>query len=114
MKEQIEELLKDTDIRLHDITNINHKPHPYMITPNHINIAQDYGGILGEDVLNHSKSKCGINGCNLSYKEHISDKVVVLQWKKGTEEEEINRVLNLIVTEVGEDKLDGFIFIEPK
>jgi hypothetical protein len=107
MKEQIKELLKGTDINLINVMNVNYKPHPFMITRHHI--TKSSGMYLDPNV-----HPCGSEGCNLSHAEHTSDKVVILQWKKGTEDDEIDRVLKLIVDEVGEDKFDGFTFIEPE
>ena len=114
MKEQIEKLLDKTNVKLYDITNINYNPHPYTITPNHINIAQNFGGMLGESVLNHPESKCGVKGCTLNYNEHTSDKVVALQLSGNVSNNEMNRILKLIVSEIGEGKFDGFVFIESK
>ena len=49
-------------------------PHPYCITPKHVEIAsQWHGGILDESAIRHAEergAKCGVKGCNLNYDQH--------------------------------------------
>lgn len=76
--------------------HINFKPHPYMITPKHVAYASDHGGILSEAAIEEAERNgayCGVgrygdrglgrqtgqhSGCILPYREHTSEKVLVL------------------------------------
>lgn len=74
-------------MRLHEIADINHKPHPFMIGPMHVAHAADHhSGILGEETL--KAIPCAHKGCDLSYKDHTYDRVLVLQLKKTIKDTE--------------------------
>jgi hypothetical protein len=63
-------------------------PHPYCITPKHVEIASDhFCGRLGEEAILAAEKKgarCGVKGCNLSFKEH--EKALLISCKKPFQE----------------------------
>lgn len=94
-------------------------PHPYCITPKHLEYCN---GILSEYSIEHAESmgaKCGVKGCNLSYKEH--EKVLLVSCKHPlkvksdkTDEEMINPELHewlkAINDQVTKDGYAGYAF----
>ena len=56
-------------------------PHPYCITPRHIEVASNkFSGMLSKEAIEygekHSNAHCGVPGCQLSYAEHEQAAVV--------------------------------------
>ena len=50
-------------------------PHPYCITPRHIDVASSkFNGKLSGEAIEfaekNSNAKCGVKGCNLAFNEH--------------------------------------------
>lgn len=127
-EQKIIELLKDQDIfKVMSIEHINHKPHPYMIGTSHIAFASDnYMGRLGKEAITEgeriNKCRCyfkGTNGrtgdrCNLPYESHTSDEVCFLQLLRNCSNKEASGILFMLKTELGEDFIDGFGFVETK
>lgn len=112
-KEQIEKALLQQDLfEVYDVTNVNHKPHPYVIGPKHI--SNSSGAYLNIEECERKGVKCAHPECNLSYKEHTSDLVCFLKLKRNGTNEEANSVLKNLVNELGENFIDGFAFIETK
>ena len=110
-KEKIQEvLLKQNLFEVYDVTNINHKPHPYVIGPSHI--SNSSGAYLDIEECERKGVKCAHPNCYLSYKEHTSDLVCFLKLKRNGTNEEANTVLKNLVNELGENFVDGFSFIE--
>jgi hypothetical protein len=73
--------------RVAGTTTVNHKPHPFCITPKHVAYASDHcGGMLGEEAC--KAAPCGIgrpgspirgeDPCHLSYEEHTHDVALVV------------------------------------
>ena len=60
-------------------------PHPFCITPKHIEAAQQYGGMLGanaiKDLERNGHPSCGMRNCNLMYEEHEQALLVRCQVK---------------------------------
>lgn len=100
------------------VSNINHKPHPYVIGPKHIAYASDnWGGMLSEEAIiageKASKCKCAHPGCNISYEAHSKgDKVAFLQLLRNGTNDEANKILKKLVDQLGEAFVDGFLFVE--
>ena len=112
IKEIVSGLLPDTLI-CYDVTNVNHKPHPYMVGSKHVTHASKYyGGMLGEATL--KAVKCAYPNCNFSYEEHTSDKVIFLQLKDNVTKELIQTVFDKIIETLPKKSFDGFSFIESK
>lgn len=57
-------------------------PHPYTITPKHVEIASDkFGGILGKNVLQYCDDHdimCGYKKCHLRSTEHKAQKTLFI------------------------------------
>jgi hypothetical protein len=122
------------EYRLEDIQNVNHKPHPYCITPKHLTGESMY---LGEkeirDAEKNHGARCGIyvspdgkqyknafksgwKKCNLSYDEHTSDRVLFIKAlvdKEVKDLENIQDYLKSIAPKMKELKIDGVAFIGP-
>ena len=131
---------KTKDFELVEITRINHRPHPYCITPQHIAYASDnYSGMLGEYAIveaeKNGKASCGMYSnesgrwmnrrtfeynrkCTATYHEHISDKVLAIRalvtGKEIKELDGIQEYLKSIQSKLLELKVDGIIFIKAK
>lgn len=98
-------------MRLHEIADINHKPHPFMIGPNHVAHAADHhSGKLREETL--KAIPCAHKDCGLSYEDHTYDRVLVLQLKKTIKDTEARDFLTTLIDDFKADKIDGFMFIE--
>lgn len=110
IKQIVSGLLPDILI-CYDVKDVNHRPHPYMIGVSHISHAsKHHSGMLGEATL--KAVKCTHPNCNLSYEEHISDKVIFLQLKDNVSKDVMHKVLEKIVSTFPEKLFDGFSFIE--
>ena len=60
---------------------VNHKPHPFLVGPQHIKHAsENHGGALNEETL--KAVHCAVPGCYIPYEEHTSDTVLFLKLKK--------------------------------
>lgn len=113
MKEKYAPIVEATGIfTLHDITTINHRPHPFMVGPRHIAHAADHhGGMLGEATL--EVVPCAHRGCQTAYRDHTSDKVMALKLTADTTNTQANVALKQIVDQLDPiDAIDGFIFIK--
>lgn len=134
-KTKIEELLVDQDVFLvKDVIRVNHKPHPYCITLDHMPTNSMY---LNEHSIEEAEKKgarCGMyispcgtkinngpkpgwNRCTLSYDEHISDLVCFLYLKRNASQEEVSTIMKKLVEDLGgaDNKfIDGFAFIKTK
>lgn len=92
-------------------------PHPYMITPKHVEIAADHhGGILGEAAImqaEHCGVRCGFN-CQLSYKEHGIALLIEcdkeLKDKEGKADPELHKYLLEIKDKATKNGYVGFAF----
>lgn len=96
-----------------NVTSINHKPHPFTVGTRHVvEASEHHGGILGEEVMR--KIACAHRNCTLSYDQHTSDKVALVQQKRNCTTQEMQTWLKNLVeagwaTEVG---IDGFVFLD--
>jgi len=116
VEEKYKEMFKDNDLfTMKEIMNVNHKPHPYMITPKHIALP---GGMLDPDVIKAGekagKCKCGQKGCDVPYEQHTADKVMFLELKRNGTEAEANAILKEIAPHLTDDLIDGFAMVETK
>jgi hypothetical protein len=112
-EDKIRDLVKGHFI-VKSIDNVNHKPHPFMIGSEHIGFASDnYSGMLGDDCLSDKRCPpCSMKGCNLSYHEHTSDKVIFLSLTRNMSREEAKSVLDSEAFQevLKEYKIDGVLF----
>jgi len=98
-------------LEVHDLTTINHRPHPYTIGTKHIAHASDnYRGILDERTM--QSLPCAYPGCNLTYEEHTSNKVIALKLLGNYSHGRVQVVLRSTLPLTEEHGVDGFIFIE--
>ena len=112
LKTKIESVLNPTLIGILDVMNVNHKPHQYTIGPRHVAYsAEHYGGMLGLETTQHVP--CAYpGGCNLSYAEHKSNRVAMIQLKRNMKHEELQKELQRILDEIKDEPFDGFTFVE--
>lgn len=96
-------------------------PHPFCIVPGHIEVAQDFGGILREAAIEAAEQRgvrCGMKGCRLSFAEHEQALLVSckedLQDKNGKNNKELCAYLLEIKDKAEADKYAGFAFVEAK
>lgn len=110
------------NVVVHDIQNVNFKPHPYCVGTRHVVFASDnFGGILGESAIEAAENAgiycdtCRKAGQKLSYSEHKSDKVMFI---KVSGEEDLEDVLGLkeylfeLKPICEANGIDGFAFIK--
>lgn len=109
-----------------DITSVNHKPHPYCIGVKHVHYASDHcGGILDTyTICEAEKSGAACETCKnncrtgrqhkiLSYHEHTSDKVLVIEVENNSDLNTIDGLKDFLMEiqeEAKKEKIDGFIF----
>ena len=84
------------------VDHVNHKPHPFMITPRHFD----------DGVVNPDKAPCGMRDCILSYSEHKSAKVVFLQCKHDVAKSEAEACFHALQPLLEEHSCDGVAFVE--
>lgn len=118
-KEQLIEVFKGQDLfKVYDLNNINHRPHPYMIGPEHITWSHDgnFGGMISEECIRNGEEKgkvrCYHPKCQLLYDDHIFDAVCFLQLLRNGTDDEAAIIMKDIVNKLGKDFIDGFSFIE--
>lgn len=111
-KEQVvENALKFQNVfKVNSVLNINHKPHPYMIGPNHIKANDSV--YLSIERCEKQGVYCAHPGCGEKYKDHTSDEVIALKLLKNATNKEANDSLKDLIKVIGEDFVDGFIFVE--
>lgn len=102
IEEQFQEIVEGFFI-VKSITNVNYKPHPYTIGPEHIKNSKSM-------YLEPDSAPCAVQGCRLKYAEHTSDKVLFLSILKDLTKDEAQNVLKKLPLE--ENKIDGVAFIE--
>ena len=75
-------ILKENDLlSIVGIIEENHKPHPFNLDGEHTAYAKDTNeGILEEHIL--EMFPCGLDGCNLQYKDHTHERKLMLQINK--------------------------------
>jgi hypothetical protein len=100
-----------------DIMSINHEPHPYVITPKHVEYAsKNNSGQLSEDTIREvekeNKGKCGHKDCTFPYDEHNADTVMFLRLKRNGTSEEANTELKEMAKLMVHDMIDGFVMVE--
>ncbi len=125
-----EEALKDSDIfEATNVSDINHKPHPYCLTEKHlgkhtiidraaiIEAEKDgahcgiYTGPNGEI---YNGYKRGYTPCHVPYEDHTSDNVLFLKLKRDVKNDEAVAALKSMIKVLGDDFVDGFTFVETK
>jgi hypothetical protein len=99
------------------ITDINHRPHQYMIGAGHVRWAVDHhSGMFDADVIrSYEKSggHCEQRGCRVPYDEHTSgNKVMFLSCKKDVPQTIAQELLNKVVPIMEKNKIEGFVFAQ--
>lgn len=93
------------------ITNVNHKPHPFMVGSKHVVHAHDHhSGMLGEATL--KAIPCAHRGCTSSYDQHTHDKVLFLQLTRDVKNNEASLELKKLLDIMAANKIDGIAFVE--
>lgn len=116
---------------------INHKPHPYCITPKHVGYASDHhSGMLGDTAIealekNEGRGCCGMytDGrgkwssnrtaifnlrCTALYHEHTSCTSLFIQLKRDATKQEVHEALLGLNPIVEAEKIEGYTFVETK
>lgn len=105
-KYQQKELLP---IKVLEIRDCNHKPHPFLIGPEHMAYASDHcGGVIGQDAIEHHP--CAL--CEQPAFSHSYDVVMFLQLTRNSTNGECFKILQSISQEMQEDRIDGIVFVE--
>ena len=134
MSEELDRILKpkSKDYKLEDITNVNHKPHPYCITPKHLSVdsmylddrtikeaEKEYGARCGMYVKGDkytNQFSHGYKRCEIPYEEHTSDKVLFIKAlvdKPIKELSGLQSYLKSIMPIMEKLHIDGVVIIEP-
>jgi len=95
-------------------------PHPFCITPRHVQIADDHhGGMLGESALQEADRlgvQCGMRGCRLSFSEHERALLISCKLELKGEDGKINLELFDYIKACGplceQDGYAGFAFLK--
>ena len=103
--EELAEMYREhvaTLLTVASITQCNHKPHPFCIGAQH----------FGDMYIDVHKAPCAMRGCNLTYEEHTSDRVLFLKLAKSCKISAVNEVLKPLVPLMKRDKIDGVAFVQ--
>lgn len=113
LKQEITSKLKGR-FTVESITNVNHKPHPFMLGLNHITFASDnYEGMIGDACISDKNfPECSDFNCNLTYKEHTSDKVLFLKLTKNITNKTASNILKSLTPILEKEIIDGIVFVE--
>lgn len=110
LKDKYAGLLREP-LAIHDVIYCNHKPHPIMIGTRHVDYAADHcGGMLGKETLR--RIPCAWKGCTTAYKDHTSDRVLILRLTRNASQEEAHAVLKSLADSMAADGLDGVTFLK--
>ncbi len=94
-----------------DVHNVNHKPHAFMIGPRHVaHVADHNGGMLGEKTM--EEVPCAHPGCQVSYDQHVSDKVLFLELKQNITEEQAPKDLGKLREMLDANGIVGISLVE--
>lgn len=91
-------------------------PHPYCITPKHVEIAADfYSGMLGEAAIEDAEkhgAHCGMVGCQLAFRQHEQALLVEcnIDFKSEAGEKELRAYLLQIKDAASANGYAGFAF----
>lgn len=102
---------------VHDVTTVNHKPHPFMVGAQHVAYASDHcGGRLSLDMIERSGIGCQMtehgHKCNKPPSAHTGDRIVAVKLKRNLLGEEAQAALKEFLPCTEGDKIDGFIFVD--
>ena len=96
---------------IHDVMNVNHRPHPFTIGPKHVaHAADNHGGMLGEATL--KAIPCAWPKCSEPFEDHVSDRVIALKLTRNCTNDEASSVLQPLGKQMEEDGIDGIVLIE--
>lgn len=115
-----------SEFAIYRLESVNFKPHPFCITPRHVEYASKYcGGRLDEKACNAEPCGVGRPGspihgespCNLSYHEHTHETAMLIKvWRDGSLQdvpglhEWMKQAADVITA--GKLKVDGFAFVK--
>lgn len=115
-EKKVKESIEHCDfIKLLEIQEVNHKPHPYIIGPKHVTYASDHCcGRLGEDVMNALPS-CkpkGYYGPDVYLKDITFDRVCFMQLTRSVPRKEFLEGMQPAMDEWEKAGIDGMVFVE--
>lgn len=121
-----------------EVTTINYRPHPYCITPKHLE-RNPHPMVIGHEQIEEMERKhgpmCGMYGdgssrwrnsrtakfpkrCDTPYDEHVSDKVAVIQTTQDCKQlKDIDGFLEWaekVKPVMNEHGIQGFVFLKPE
>lgn len=124
---------KSKDFKLESINNVNHKPHPYCITPKHLgkhmyldsntikDMEENYGAscgmYIGPNGTYSNNYKSGYTRCTISYDEHTSDKLLFIKILVNKELKDLKSLevyCKSILPIMKKLKIDGIAFVAPE
>lgn len=91
------------------VDEVNHRPHPFVIGPKHVDYASDHcGGMLGRNVV----GRIPCDHCKRPASEHEYDVVLVLKLTRNSKNSEAAAVLKPLCDEMKADGIDGITFVD--
>lgn len=101
----IDDALRDSGLRRHDVTNVNFDPHPFVIGARHLENSRGM-------YLEPNCAPCAMRGCNLTYEEHRSERVLVLKGLEQPVPTEQEVAICFLAPVLKEHGLDGIVFLK--
>lgn len=106
-----EALSKDTMLSVKGFIEENHKPHPFKVGAKHQLAAEEENeGVLTEEIC--ERIPCEHLYCNLSYEEHTSDKILILQLTRDAEQVDVMNELVLLKLIMSENNIKAVQFAD--
>lgn len=115
LEQKIQEMVAPL-FKVLNIQRVNHDPHPYTIGPRHVTWTADHrGGMLTEEAIIAAEKagvRCAVSGCQVSYKDHKSKKVLFLQLTREGTVDEANAAISPIKEILEAEHIDGIGMVE--
>lgn len=115
---EIQEKLGFGNLKVLEIADVKHNPHPYLIGANHISWAnQHFGGMLNEACLKDFEANGGLCShpkCRVKYEEHTHERALLVVKEKEFTKEQAALLLPKIKPLLLKYEIDGIAFGEPQ
>lgn len=97
-------------------THTNCTPHPFCITSRHVVYAADHCcGRISEWAMDECEKrgiKCGVSGCQLPFKDHTSEEILLLQLTRHLSSDEASTELKKLTDVLDKNGFAGLTFVE--
>jgi hypothetical protein len=105
----IDGALNGSGLSRHSLTHVNHRPHPFVIGPKHLENSKSM-------YLDPDCAPCAWRGprreaCNLSHAEHVSDHVVVIAGLTEPVSDDHKTAIETLAPVLEEHGIDGMVFV---